>query len=203
MGVKMPLHNLPRRLCGAAAGASSLFFLYQGRGDLPIVFASLFLFSICVTDTLYSKIPNLFTLLLTLCGFAWHAWLAGPAGLLTALWGLLAGFALLLVPYLLGGMGAGDVKALAALGALLGAGPIFQVFLYMALAGGLMAVLHYACNRNLLEQCRELLRSLRLFCYTRDWQVVKPDPRSETLRFPYAAAITFGFFAHAGWGRLI
>ena len=48
--------------------------------------------------------------------------LEGAAGLWTALLGLLAGFVLLLIPYLLGGMGAGDVKALAALGALLGAG---------------------------------------------------------------------------------
>lgn len=196
-------HNLPRWLCGLAAGTYSLFFLYQGRGTPPIVFASLFLFSICITDTLYSKIPNLFTLSLSLTGFGYHAWLSGPAGLVTAFLGLLTGFALLLIPYLMRGMGAGDVKALAALGTLLGAGPIVQVFLYMALAGGLMAVLHFACSRNLLEKCREQLGTLLTYFYTKDLTVIKPDGEGEMLRFPYAAAIAFGFFAHASWGNLI
>jgi prepilin peptidase CpaA len=100
-------------------------------------------------------------------------------------------------------MGAGDVKALAALGSVLGADQILQVFLYMALAGGLMAILHYVCSRNLLEKCRELLSTLLTYFYTRDLKVVKPDVQGEILRFPYAAAIAFGFFAHVSWGDLI
>jgi prepilin peptidase CpaA len=158
---------------------------------------------ICTTDTLYAKIPNLFIVVLTLCGFGLHVWLEGVAGLWTALLGLLVGFILLLIPYLLGGMGAGDVKALAALGALLGAGTILQVALYMSLAGGLMSVLHYMCNRNLLAQCRAGWNSLTVFLYTRDIKILKPDSNSESLRFPYAAAIAFGFFAHTYWGNLI
>lgn len=199
----LSLLHLPRWMCGLLAGGVSLFFLYQGRGELPIVFASLFLFSICVTDTLYSKIPNLLILLLLLGGFIYHALQAGPAGLLTAFLGLLTGFALLLIPYMMGGMGAGDVKALAALGSLLGAGSILQVFLYMALIGGLMSVLHYAFNRNLFEKCRELLNALKLFLYTRNYGELKPNSQSESLRFPYAAAIAFGYFAYMRWGDLI
>lgn len=197
------LHNLPRWACGAFATMLAVCFLYQGRNDLPILMASLFLLLICTTDTLYAKIPNLFVLTLTLCGFGLHVWLEGVAGLWTALFGLLVGFVLLLVPYLLGGMGAGDVKALAALGALLGAGTILQVALYMSLAGGLMSILHFLCNRNLLAQCRAGMNSLTVFLYTRDIKIFKPDSNSESLRFPYAAAIAFGFFAHTYWGNLI
>jgi prepilin peptidase CpaA len=197
------LHNLPRWLCGSLAGALAVYSLYQGRNDLPIVFASIFLLLICATDTLYAKIPNLFSLLLTLSGFGLHYWLQGPAGLWIALLGLSTGFSLLIVPYLLGGMGAGDVKALAALGALLGAGTILQVALYMFLAGGLMSILHYLCNRNPLTQCRAGLNALTVFLYTRDIKILKPDSNSVSLRFPYAAAIAFGFFAHSWWGNLI
>ena len=197
------LHNLPRWACGAFAGMLAVCFLYQGRHDLPILMASLFLLLICATDTLYAKIPNLFVLTLTLCGFSLHVWLAGFAGLWTALFGLLVGFILLLIPYLLGGMGAGDVKALAALGALLGAETILQVALYMFLAGGLMSILHYLCNRNLLAQCRAGMNSLTAFLYTRDIKILKPNSNNESLRFPYAAAIAFGFFAHTYWGNLI
>jgi prepilin peptidase CpaA len=197
------LHNLPRWACGTFAGMLAVCFLYQSRSDLSILMASLFLLLICTTDTLYAKIPNLFIVVLTLCGFGLHVWLEGVAGLWTALLGLLVGFILLLIPYLLGGMGAGDVKALAALGALLGAGTILQVALYMSLAGGLMSVLHYMCNRNLLAQCRAGWNSLTVFLYTRDIKILKPDSNSESLRFPYAAAIAFGFFAHTYWGNLI
>lgn len=197
------LNNLPRWTCGFIAGLLALFFLYQGRNDLPILLASLFLLLICTTDTLYAKIPNLFSLPMALCGFGLHLWLEGAAGLWTALLGLLVGFSLLLIPYLLGGMGAGDVKALAALGALLGAGTILQVALYMALAGGMMSILHYLCNRNLLTQCRAGLNALTVFLYSRDIKTLKPDANSESLRFPYAAAIAFGFFAQTHWGNLI
>lgn len=197
------LNNLPRWTCGTLAGVLAICFLYQGRNDLPIVFASLFLLLICTTDTLYAKIPNLFSLFLTLSGFGLHFWQDGAAGLWIALLGLLTGFVLLIIPYLLGGMGAGDVKALAALGALLGAGTILQVALYMFLAGGLMSILHYLCNRNLLTQCRAGFNALRVFLYSRDIKTFKPDANSESLRFPYAAAIAFGFFAHTWWGNLI
>jgi len=197
------LHNLPRWLCGATAGMLAVWFLYLGRDDLPLLFASLFLLLICTTDTLYAKIPNVFSLLLALSGFGLHFWQEGAIGLWTALLGLLVGFALLLTPYLLGGMGAGDVKALAALGALLGAGATLQVALYMFLAGGVMSILHYLCNRNLLTQCRKGLNALVVFTHTRDIKIFRPDSNSESLRFPYAAAIAFGFFAHTHWGNLI
>lgn len=197
------INNLPCWSCGFAAAGLAAYFIYQGRNEPAILLASMFLLLICITDTLYAKIPNLFTLLLTLGGFALHSWLNGPAGLLTALLGLLTGFSLLIVFYLLGGMGAGDVKALAALGAVLGAGTILQVALYMFMAGGLMSILHYLFNRNLLARCRAGLSTLMTFLYTRDIKIFKPDSNSESLRFPYAAAIAFGFFAQTWWGNLI
>ncbi|MBW2186737.1 MAG: prepilin peptidase [Deltaproteobacteria bacterium] len=46
--------------------------------------------------------------------------MAGFSGFTTSVAGLVTGLLLLIIPYLMGGMGAGDVKALAALGALLG-----------------------------------------------------------------------------------
>jgi len=197
------LNRLPRWICGFTAGVLAIWFLYRGRSELPVIFASLFLLLICVTDTLCSKIPNICTGFLIVCGFALHGYLDGGTGLLTALLGLLTGFALLIVPYLLGGMGAGDVKALAALGALLGAPAILQVSLYMALAGGLMSILHYMFSPNLLIRCRAGLNALTVFFYSHDIKTFKPAQQSDALRFPYAAAIAFGFFAHNYWGNLI
>ena len=53
---------------------------------------------------------------------------------------MLLGFACLILPYLWGGMGAGDVKALAALGAWLGPKLTVFLFCYMGIAGGIIAV---------------------------------------------------------------
>lgn len=69
------------------------------------------------------------------------AWLErGWPGVAWSLSGLLVGGALLLPPFLLGSMGGGDVKLVAALGAL--GGPIFavQVLVYACLAGGVASV---------------------------------------------------------------
>ena len=63
---------------------------------------------------------------------AWH-------GLIFSFFGLVTGFALLLFFYLLGGFGAGDVKFLAAIGALKGAEFVIWTMAYSALVGGIMA----------------------------------------------------------------
>ena len=66
------------------------------------------------------RIPNYLTLVGALGGLGFQLGYHGLPGLLDGLAGLGLGFILLLGPYLLGGMGAGDVKASAALGAWLG-----------------------------------------------------------------------------------
>jgi len=198
-----PFNNLPRWSCGIAAGMLAVYFLCINRHDLSVTIASFFLLLICTTDTLYAKIPNYFTLILALGGVLLHSWQGGSHGLMTALLGLLTGFLILIIPYLLGGMGAGDVKALAALGALLGPETILQVALYMALFGGLISVLYYLSTRNLITMCRAGLNTLTAFFYTRDIRIIAPESSVKSLRFPYATAIAFGFFAHNYWGNLI
>ena len=107
--------------------------------------------------------------------------------------GMATGLGLLIVPYLMGGLGAGDVKALAALGALVGPKPIVQIFVYMALIGGMLAILHYACSRNLKERIAHWWLSLKIAAMTSDPAHLKPQTR-EPLRFPYAAAIALGYY---------
>ncbi len=86
------------------------------------------------------RIPNYLTFGSALAGLLVQAWLHGWAGLAAGGEGLALGLGLLIVPYLLGGMGAGDVKALAALGAWLGPSQTLFLFIYMGLAGGLLAL---------------------------------------------------------------
>ncbi len=64
------------------------------------------------------KIPNYLTIPAAVLGLVYHTFFG--SGPLFALAGLAVGFVLLLLPFILGGGGAGDVKMLAALGAWVG-----------------------------------------------------------------------------------
>jgi prepilin peptidase CpaA len=195
-------HDIPRYSLGTAAMAAAIYFMYSSwPSAYSIFFASCYLFLICLTDTFYTKIPNYATLALLITALLYHYHIGGLPGLWLSMQGLLLGLALLIVPYLLGGMGAGDVKALAALGSLLGPADIFQMFLITALVGGMFAVLHYVLGRNLKEKCSAWLTAVKLFLLSRNPRFLKPAHTSEPLRFPYAAAISFGFFIHVSYGK--
>jgi len=77
---------------------------------------------------IYNKLlaPAFFTALLL------HTFHGGISGLTNSLLGTATGFVLLLIPYLMGGMGAGDVKLLAVIGAFGGASFVLTSLLYGA-----------------------------------------------------------------------
>ena len=101
-----------------------------------------FLAAAVVWDLHQRRIPNAIPLALAALGLGANVWLqpVGPALLLTAV-GLLAGFALWLVPYLLRMVGAADLKLAAAVGAWLGPLGVVRVSVYAALAGGVLALI--------------------------------------------------------------
>lgn len=90
-------------------------------------------------DVRTRKIPNWLTFSAILLGLLVNIAGGGLSGLMAAVLGTGAGIGLLLIPFAMGGMGAGDVKILAAVGALNGASFAFRAFMYGALAGGFMA----------------------------------------------------------------
>jgi Flp pilus assembly protein protease CpaA len=73
-----------------------------------------------LTDIAHRRIPNAITYPLAAFGLLYHFPAVGMNGLIFSLSGILAGAGLLLLFHLLGGMGAGDVKLMAAVGAILG-----------------------------------------------------------------------------------
>lgn len=192
--------DIPRYITGTIATVFALYFIRQQSADWVVLAASSFLFLVCVSDTLFSKIPNLFNLLLLLFAFGYHYHQSGLSGFRLAFFGLLAGLALLLLPFLMGGMGAGDVKALAALGALLGPQAILQVFIYTGLWGGVMGLLQCLFVPQLRQNCIIWMRALRAGLLPARSDAGQPG---QTLRFPYAAAIAFGYYAYISWGGLL
>jgi len=86
------------------------------------------------------RIPNLLTFGGALAACLYHLAASGFTGLSVPVFGWLAGVALLFLPFALGGLGAGDVKLLGALGAWLGAFEIVWVVLFTGVAGGILAI---------------------------------------------------------------
>jgi prepilin peptidase CpaA len=96
-----------------------------------------------VLDYRTKKIPNWLNVSAAALGLAYHTFSPGGIGPLMALAGFAIGFCLLLLPWLLGGGGMGDVKLLAALGTWLGPLLILVSFGLAAMlaACGAMAVI--------------------------------------------------------------
>src|SRR5262245_62080436 len=73
-----------------------------------------------VMDLRSSRIPNWLTFPAMGFALAGHAWLNGIDGILFSLTGFGMGLGLFFFIYLAGGLGAGDVKLMAAIGAFIG-----------------------------------------------------------------------------------
>ena len=143
-------------------------------------------------DLLFHRIPNRLTGSLLCLGLALHSISEGWSALGAATLGMLVGLAVLLPLYALRATGAGDVKLLAAAGAVLGPYWIALAGAYTLIAGGFLAagyVLWGATNAALaaagnpwpirIQTARERAQQLR------------------RERFPYALAIAAGVLAAA------
>jgi Flp pilus assembly protein protease CpaA len=101
------------------------------------------------TDVRHFKVYNLLTFPVLFSGLVYHAWTGGWAGVTVSAAGIAAGFAIMLVPYLVGGLGAGDAKFMMSLGAWLGPWPLVPVFVVGTVVMVLYAVVQAAYTRNL------------------------------------------------------
>lgn len=150
----------------------------------------------CVTDFRSRRIPNWLTFGASVAAFVFWTATAGLGGLATSVSGWLVGCVLFLPLFLLRGMGAGDVKLLAALGAWTGPATALWLALYAAVAGGVFAVAVTLASGYFKTMLWNLW-GLLMF-----WRVAGVQPHPElTLatatgpRLPYAFPITAGAVA--------
>jgi prepilin peptidase CpaA len=118
---------------------------------VPIVVVLVAALITTVTDLWKFKVYNVVTVPLLLSGIVYHSVMGGTAGLIGSLLGALFGFGMLLAFYVMGGMGAGDVKLMAAVGAWLGLPWTFQLFIASSLAAGVYSVILLVIGRGLGE----------------------------------------------------
>jgi prepilin peptidase CpaA len=144
--------------------------------------------SAAMIDVARRRIPNVASLGLAAVGLGLAASGLSGVTLGASLAGFAVGLVLMLPGHVLGAMGAGDVKLFAAAGAVLGFNEVFEAFLFVALAGGLLAIA-VAWQRGRLART---LAQTALLCG-------KPTEARKTIeapiehnRFPYGPAIAVG-----------
>jgi len=93
-----------------------------------------------VTDLHSSRIPNWLTFSAMGFALAGHAWLGSMHGVLFSLAGLGTGLGLFFLIYLAGGIGAGDVKLMAAIGAFVGVYGVLSSAWLAMVVGGVYAI---------------------------------------------------------------
>ena len=147
----------------------------------------------CVTDLRTRRIPNVLTFSAAAGAVLFHLATGGWQAAGWSIVGLVLGASLFLPMFALRGMGAGDVKLLAAVGAWLGPGQVAIVALATSLVGGVMAVvvaLAYGYLRKALTN---------LYLLLAHWRVMGVSPlpavtleRASGPRLAYAFPIAIG-----------
>lgn len=108
---------------------------------ISIVSLTVLVIAVAIFDLQERRIPNFIVMPASLVGLSVHLFDSGLAGLAFSLKGIGVGFAILLVPYLVKGMKAGDVKFLMAIGSFVGATSVIRVLLITLLCYPVLAAI--------------------------------------------------------------
>jgi prepilin peptidase CpaA len=151
-------------------------------------------------DLRVRRLPNVITYPTMLVALACHACIGGVEGLIFSAEGLVLGMAFFTVPYLMGGMGAGDVKLMGAVGAVLGSEGVFWAAVMTGIAGGLYSIMLLIKHREYTKDLSERLCMTAKVFYVTGKLTFFPASQSKcTPILSYGVAISFGtlcYIAH-------
>jgi prepilin peptidase CpaA len=152
------------------------------------------------------RVPNWLTYPLALTGLTYGAIAGGWSGFGDAFLGMAVGLACLLPLYAVGGMGAGDVKLLAGVGAWMGAAVTFYAFCVSTFVGAGMAVLMVLYKRGVSKHYAQLMLILT------EWLTIKnpkelsriaAERKPSMLLLPYGIPICVGCIAYFFYAGMI
>ncbi|WNS41031.1 A24 family peptidase [Paenibacillus sp. MMS20-IR301] len=145
------------------------------------------------TDIRWLRIPNWITLPVLVTGMSLQLAVKGWPGLIFSLCGAAAGFALLLIMYFIGAVGAGDVKLFAGIGAWTGTVFTLQVIVYSILLGAVVGWGILFFRRGAGQKIRTMLSRTAGFLLLRTTGMAAARQSSNLLRFPFMLAVYPGF----------
>lgn len=150
------------------------------------------------------RVPNWITFPMVLSGLIYSTATGGLEGLGAGLLGMCVGLLTLMPLYSVGGMGAGDVKLMAGIGAWLGWEVTFFAFCVSTVVGAIMAVLMVIWRKSMRHHYENFLLILS------EWMVIRnpvelskiaAERKPRMLLLPYGIPIcigTIGYFMYTG-----
>lgn len=148
------------------------------------------------------RVPNWITFPMVLSGLIYSA--VGGDGFLAGMTGMLMGLACLLPLYAVGGMGAGDVKLMAGMGAWLGWQITLEAFIVSVVVGAIMAVLMVLFKGTWKKHYENFLTILSEWVVIRnpyELSRIAADRKPTMALLPYGIPIcigSIGYFLYAG-----
>jgi prepilin peptidase CpaA len=164
------------------------------------------LIAAAVIDGWKLKVPNWITLPMIVSGWVVSAVCGGWAGLAWSLVGTAVGLGLLLPAYAIGGMGAGDVKLLAGVGAWMHGSTTFYAFCVSALVGGVVALAMVVLRRQWKQHQSMFLGILTEMVVFRDpnaLAAIAAERKPTMLLLPYGIPIALGTIAYFAWTGML
>ena len=159
-----------------------------------------------VIDGYKLKVPNWITFPMIVSGWVFSTAAFGWEGLLWSLVGTAVGLALLLPAYAIGGMGAGDVKLLAGVGAWVWGTTTFYAFCVSAVLGGVIAVGMVLCKRSWTkhhDQFHAIVNEVLTIRDPEQLSVIAAERKSSMLLLPYGIPIAIGTIAYFAWTGML
>jgi prepilin peptidase CpaA len=158
-----------------------------------IIFLSSVLVGSAVLDLRLRKIPNLITYPTMAVAIIYHSLINGLDGLVFSTAGLALGIALFVIPYIKGGMGAGDTKLMGAVGAVLGARGVLLASLFTILVGGVYALILLLTN---LQYSKSFITrhatTLKTLIFTRQFIPITTTEKNKEPKLCFGLAIALG-----------
>jgi prepilin peptidase CpaA len=158
-----------------------------------ITFLGIVLTIALATDIRFQRIPNLLTFPAMVTALCYHAATGGLEGFLFSGSGLVLGTAIFFIPFLLGGMGAGDAKLMGAVGAAIGPKGVLTAAVLTCLFGGIYALIILIIRRELsADILRRWWTSIKLTIYTRKVVTMPANKKEKQPKLCYGIAIVVG-----------
>ncbi len=147
----------------------------------------------CITDITRRKIYNVITFPSILLGLILNTIFGGLGGLLWSFIGFITAFIIFFIFFIMKGVKGGDLKLMAAVGALTGFPFIIWAIFYTLLSGGIIALITIIWKGSLTESLKRIWRLLKgIFFQVVHGVLPQLIEEKEDTYISYAIAITFG-----------
>lgn len=188
------------------------YFIEQVIANWPVWFVTVALIVAAVIDGIQLKVPNWLTFPFIISGWIYSMAAYGLAGegwltgLGFSMLGTLVGLALLMPAYAIGGMGAGDVKLLAGVGAWVHVQSTFYGFCLSAIIGAILAVAMVLISKGWTKhktQFFSIMNEIMVIRNPETLATIAAERKSTMMLLPYGIPIAIGCIAYFAWAGLL